>query len=210
MKAALFDLDGVVIDTEPQYTTFWQEIGRKRFPNVPDFAQQVKGCTLKEITNRWFGGSDEEKRNIQTLLDTYELQMHYPYIPGVCDFLQRLRTEGIKTALVTSSNHKKMDCVATKLPELASRFDRIFTAEDTPASKPAPDCYVIAAKTLGAEPADCVVFEDSLNGLKAGRGSGACVVGLTTSLPADTIRPLCDAIIPDFTASDVLEQLFRK
>lgn len=207
MKAALFDLDGVVLDTESQYTVFWQEIGKQRFPDVTDFARRVKGVTLKEITAQYFNGNEEDKRNIQQRLDEFELQMNYPYISGARNFLLRLKAEGIKTALVTSSNKAKMDNVYKNVPEITSLFDKIFTAEDTPASKPAPDCYIIAAQAFGARPEECVVFEDSRNGLKAGRGSGAVVVGLSTSLPEDVIRPLCDVAIPDFSNPEDIEHI---
>lgn len=208
MKVALFDLDGVILDTESLYTTFWAQIGERFFPETKDFALSVKGQTLNDIMTRWFDNSEEARKTITALLDEFELQMQYVYIPGAKDFLQKLKSEGVTSAIVTSSNNLKMDNVYRNLPELKGLVDRIFTAEDTPASKPAPDCYIIAARTMGYEPEECIVFEDSLNGLKAGRASGAKVVGLSTSLSADTIAPLCDIVIPHFENSESLKAVY--
>jgi len=79
-------------------------------------------------------------------------------------------------------------------------FDAILTSEDFAASKPDPDCYLRAARRLGARPEDCVVFEDSFNGLRSGRAAGMTVVGLATTNAADAIRPLCDHVVGDYTA----------
>lgn len=208
MKAALFDLDGVILDTEPQYTTFWAQIGERFFPETKDFALRVKGQTLNDLIARWFDGTEKTKQMIIKLLDEFELQMQYVYVPGAKEFLQKLKAEDIPTAVVTSSNQIKMDNVYRNVPEFEGLVNRIFTAEDTPASKPAPDCYILAARAMGFEPEECLVFEDSLNGLKAGRASGAKVVGLSTGLSADTIAPLCDIVIPHFNNDESLNAVF--
>ena len=77
-------------------------------------------------------------------------------------------------------------------------FDAILTSEDFERSKPDPDCYLKAAQRLGVEVGDCVVFEDSFNGLKSGRAAGMYVVGLSTTNPAEAIRPYCDEVIANY------------
>jgi HAD superfamily hydrolase (TIGR01509 family) len=77
-------------------------------------------------------------------------------------------------------------------------FDAILTSEDFERSKPDPDCYLKAAKRLGASVDECVVLEDSFNGLKSGRAAGMRVIGLATTNPAESIRPLCDEVIRDY------------
>lgn len=196
--AALFDLDGVIIDTEPQYTDFWAGVGDHFGDLGSDFALKVKGQTLNYIFETYFPSPDERKE-LARMLDEFENQMRYPLVPGALEFAAELWAAGIPTAVVTSSNAAKMSHAYSARPILPKAFTRILKAEDTPRSKPAPDCYLIAAERLGADISRCVVFEDSFNGLRAGRAAGAHVVGLSTSNPAEAIAPLADVVIPDFT-----------
>jgi HAD superfamily hydrolase (TIGR01509 family) len=194
IRALLLDLDGVVLDTEGQYSAFWGWVGREKFPHVPDFARRIKGQTLVRIKADYFA-SEEDLAWIDRELDTFERQMDYPYVPGAEELLRECMERGIPTALVTSSDQAKMRKVHERHPELAGLFARIFTAEDFQRSKPAPDCYIGAARLLGLNPAECIVVEDSPNGLRAARDSGACVVGITTTCPAEQIRPLADVLV---------------
>ena len=199
-RAALFDLDGVVFDTEPQYTVFWGAQCREFHPEHPGLEQEIKGQTLVQIYDAWFSGPLADKQALITeRLDRYEQQMDYCYVTGFEAFVERLRREGVKTAVVTSSNRAKMEVVYGKHPEFKGLFDAILTSEDFERSKPDPDCYLKAAQRFGVEPDDCVVFEDSFNGLKSGRAAGMYVVGLATTNPADAIRPYCDEVVSDFT-----------
>ena len=200
MKAALFDLDGVVFDTEPQYTVFWGAQCREFHPEHPGLEHEIKGQTLVQIYDAWFSGPLTEKQPLITRrLDDYERQMHYDYLPGFEAYVCALRQRGVKTAVVTSSNRPKMEAVYESHPEFRKLFDAILTSEDFSASKPNPDCYLKAAERFGVQSVDCVVFEDSFNGLKAGRAAGMYVVGLATTNPENAIRPLCDEVIRDFT-----------
>lgn len=199
MRAALFDLDGVVFDTEPQYTVFWGAQCREFHPEHPGLEQEIKGQTLVQIYDAWFSGPLAAKQTIITeRLNDYERQMHYDYLAGFETYIAALRRQGVRTAVVTSSNHAKMLAVYASHPEFQGLFDAILTSEDFSASKPDPDCYLKAAARLGVDREYCVVFEDSFNGLKSGRAAGMYVVGLATTNPADAIRPLCDRVISDY------------
>jgi len=199
MKAALFDLDGVVFNTEPQYTVFWGEQCREFHPEHPGLEHEIKGQTLVQIYDAWFAGPLAEKQQLITSrLNEFEKQMDYAYIAGFEDYIKDLRKQGIKTAVVTSSNQIKMEAVYQHHPEFKDLFDAILTSEDFERSKPDPDCYLKAAERFGVNPEDCVVFEDSFNGLKSGRAAGMRVIGLATTNPAESIRPLCDEVIRDY------------
>ena len=100
---------------------------------------------------------------------------------------------------MTSSNRQKMASVYRAHPEFKVIFDAILTSEDFAESKPSPDCYLKAAARFGVPPMECVVFEDSFNGLRAGRAAGMKVVGLTTTNPESSIKELSDFQIPDYT-----------
>ncbi len=198
-KAALFDLDGVVLDTESQYSIFWGEMGHIYHPDIAHFDQLIKGQTLTQILDGWFATMPEVHEELIDHLNTFEQQMTFPYIAGADAFVQALRNEGVQTAIVTSSNKPKMEQVLRQRPELTTLFDAILTAEDFAASKPDPDCYLRAAAHFQLPASACVVFEDSINGLKAAQASGAVVVGLATTNPRETIRPMADVVIDDFT-----------
>lgn len=199
MKAALFDLDGVVFDTEPQYTVFWGAQCRLYHPEHPGLEHEIKGQTLTQIYDRWFSGPLEQEQAVITRrLDEYEAGMDYCYIAGFTDYIARLRSRGVLTAVVTSSNIMKMEAVYRQHPEFKGMFDAILTSEDFKHSKPHPDCYLKAAARFGLQPEECVVFEDSFNGLRSGRAAGMCVVGLATTNPVDAISGLSDMQITDY------------
>ena len=198
-KAALFDLDGVVFDTEPQYTVFWGSMCRLYHPEHPGLEHEIKGSTLDQIFDRWWAGPLESEREAVTQrLNDFEASMNYDYIEGLQEFLAYLRRNGVKTAIVTSSNRQKMDSVYRSRPEPSLLFDDILTSEDFTESKPSPQCYLRAAQRLGAEPQDCVVFEDSFNGLRSGRAAGMFVVGLATTNSREAIAPLSDIQIDNY------------
>lgn len=198
MKLALFDLDGVIIDTESQYSVFWANIGKNFLPEIPDFAQRIKGQSLVQIYRGFFGAQNVVQAEITKQLDAFEKQMTYPLFDGVVEFLDELQSQGIPAAVVTSSNLQKMENVVRVHPHFSQWFTRIFTAEDSAVSKPAPDCYLNAAQRLGFDIADCVVFEDSLNGLKSGRAAGARVLGIASSHPVDVIVSYSDFVVEKF------------
>jgi HAD superfamily hydrolase (TIGR01509 family) len=199
LKAALFDLDGVVFDTEPQYTVFWGGICRQYHPEHPGLEHEIKGQTLTQIYDRWFSGPLlSEQDSITARLNDYEQQMHYDYIAGFEPLIATLHHHGVKTAVVTSSNIPKMESVYRYQMGFCSLFDAILTSEDFERSKPDPDCYIKAAQRLETENDECIVFEDSFNGLKSGRAAGMTVVGLATTNTVEAIKPLSDLQLKDY------------
>lgn len=198
-RAALFDFDGTLVDTEPQYSLFWGEQGRRYHPETPNFDKIIKGQTLGQIFDGHFAGMDDVQRRIVEELNEFEKNMHFDYIRGAREFVGQLRAQGVKTAIVTSSNDLKMASVYASRPELKELFDLILTADMFTRSKPDPDCFLTAASLLGCPPEECIVFEDSRHGLQAGRSAGMKVIGLATTLPTDVIAPMADEVWDDFT-----------
>ena len=210
LKAALFDLDGVVFDTEPQYTVFWGSQCRLYHPEHPGLEHEIKGSTLTQIYDRWFSGPlASEQAVITERLNEFEAQMQFEYISGFEQLIADLHAHGVKTAVVTSSNQPKMESVYRAQPGFRQLFDAILTSEDFEYSKPHPDCYLKAAARFGAAPEECIVFEDSFNGLKSGRAAGMKVVGVATTNTAEAIAALSDNQITDYTSTDyqLLERL---
>ena len=203
LRAALFDLDGVVFNTEPQYTVFWGEQCRLYHPDHPGLEHEIKGATLLQIYDRWWTGPLVKERDVVTRrLDEFEAQMQFNYIEGFTDFIADLRAHGVRTAVVTSSNVPKMQSVYRQRPEFRSLFDAILTSEDFAESKPSPDCYLRGAARFGLSPEDCIVFEDSFNGLRSGRAAGMFVVGLATTNERSAIDPLSDYQLDNYKQID--------
>ncbi len=196
--AALFDFDGVVMDTESQYSKFWKEMGKKYHPETENFELCVKGQTLKLIYDKYFAGMTTEQETITEALNRFEEEMVYEYVPGVEEFINDLQAHGVKTAVVTSSNNEKMEKVYRVHPELKTTFDKILTAEYFSKSKPDPDCYLLGAKVFDTVTDNCFVFEDSFNGLESGRRAEMTVIGLSTTNSRASIVDKADLVIPDF------------
>lgn len=197
-KAALFDLDGTLFDTEGQYSVFWGATARKYRPDIPGLENIIKGTTLVQIFERYFPNPEWQAQIIKGL-DDWERQMHYEFIPGALNYLRDLKAHGVKCAVVTSSNIKKMQSVALQMPEFNTLFDRVLTSEDFSASKPDPFCYLLGAQVFGCNINECVVFEDAFTGLQAGRSAGIFTFGLATYNTPDAIRDKCDYVLRDFT-----------
>ena len=198
---ALFDLDGVILDTEGSYTAFWDDYGSRHF-SEKDFGLKIKGQTLVKILGDYFP-EENERKSITDAINDFERNMSYPFVPGVEDYIKSLKSNGIRTAVVTSSNLLKMDNVYRCHPGFREMFDMILTSEDFSESKPSPYCYLKAMRLFGAGPEDCVVFEDSLAGLQAARASGAFVTALTTTNPEEVVRNYADLVIRDFNDSGI-------
>ena len=198
---ALFDLDGVILDTEGSYTAFWDDYGSRHF-SEKDFGLKIKGQTLVKILDDYFP-EENERKAITDAINDFERKMSYPFVPGVENYIKSLKSNGIRTAVVTSSNLLKMENVYRCHPGFREMFDMILTSEDFSESKPSPYCYLKAMRLFGAGPEDCVVFEDSLAGLQAARASGAFVTALTTTNPEEVVRNYADLVIRDFNDSGI-------
>lgn len=196
--ALLFDFDGVVMDTETQYTHFWDEQGQKHLQR-DNFCALIKGQTLGQIFDKYFINELYATRAVvEADLNRFEEQMSYEYIPGAQQFITSLRQQGVPMALVTSSGQEKMNRVYRIHPELKEYFDCIITGEMVTHSKPNPECFLKAIHHFGVAPAQCIVFEDSLHGLAAGQACGAFVVGLSTTYPHEVIVPKAHTVIANF------------
>ena len=196
--AALFDFDGVVVDTEPQYSLFWDEKGKKYHPEIPEFGHHIKGQTLIQIYSQFFLQPEGLQSEITRELLDYETRMSFEFIPGVVDFMKELRLKGVKIAIVTSSNDQKMANAHRALPELKSMVDYIVTADKVSHSKPHPECFLLGAESVQVPVENCVVFEDSFHGIESGRRAGMKVIGLATTNPASSIEDTVSLVIPDF------------
>lgn len=207
-KIALFDFDGVIVDTEPIYDIFWNEAAERYGLGIPNFADIIKGTTMPHIMETYFSGYPEDFRRMVLRESTeYESNMPLPLMPGSLEFLNILKSNGVQMGLVTSSDQTKIDR-AFAMYDMQDLFDTIVTADRITRGKPDPMCYLLAADDLNVSPSECLVFEDSFAGIQAGNAAGMRVIGLSTTNPVETLTDKVYQVIPNFesvTFKDYLE-----
>lgn len=192
----LFDFDGTIVDSERHYNDYWTEKGNACLPHIKDFHLLAKGQALSRFLNEYF--PQDIHQTIVDELDELDTQIPYDYIEGAEEFLKYLKSLGIKTGLVTNSEDLKMNFVYGIKPELLSYFDTIVTRDRVDQPKPDPQGYLLAAKELFAKPENCIVFEDSLIGMEAGRNAGMKVIGLATTHSREVIQSNADQVIDNY------------
>jgi beta-phosphoglucomutase len=206
-RAVIFDMDGVLADTEEHHLESWRVLLSRRFGLLP----------APEVIRATFGQSNERILPILlppgTVLGAAEMALlseekeaayrdsargRVRPLPGVEDFLRWLRRKGIPAAVGTSGPPENVRFI---LEEFGWRglFAALVDRSSFAASKPAPDCFLEAAARLGALPGRCLVFEDSLHGLTAARRAGAAAAAIATTYPEEVIAPFGRWTFRDFT-----------
>ncbi|MCM1428789.1 MAG: HAD family phosphatase [Clostridium sp.] len=192
--AFLFDLDGVLVDSEREYTRIWETINQEYPTGVENFEIKIKGTTLTNILATYYP-EPEERANVEKMLYKLEQEMVYSYCIGAKELLDSIRDRQIPTALVTSSNDIKMAHLYKDLPHFKEFFVKVIDDHCVHHSKPDPEGYLLGAEATDVEISHCCVVEDSLQGVRAGRCAGAYVVGVAGTLPKETLAPECDIVV---------------
>lgn len=200
--AMLFDLDGVLVDSESRYTEIWDDINSHFPTGVENFSRKIKGMTLTEIFNVYFPDTSTHAP-ITEMLNYAEQRMKYDLKPGVETLLQTLQDRNIPAVMVTSSNDLKMSKLWRQQPQLRDYFRQIITADMITHSKPDPEGYLLGARLAECPPERCAVFEDSAQGVKAGHLAGAMVIGVSGTLTPDKLEPWADFIVDTLEGFDV-------
>ncbi|MCL1852783.1 MAG: HAD family phosphatase [Peptococcaceae bacterium] len=181
VRAVLWDLDGVLIDSEPGYFVAIGEMMRSLgYPYGEKEAAKIKGSSYKNIAEML--ALDEPPEEIQRLyIDVLMGSVRdnvSGLIDGVTDFLDRMRAMGIKMAIGSSSPRRLVDYVVEKFG-LGTWMSVMVTGCDKEHGKPAPDIYLECAKLLEVNPEGCLVIEDSTNGILSGKRAGMRVCAFT-------------------------------
>lgn len=201
-STVLFDFDGVLVDTEWAIYDAWHRTFHANGHPLPldvytqcigsDFATWSPKTHLEELTGQAFDWHDLDTRRQAEIVR--DLDGEGP-MPGVVNFLEKLRQQGVRTAVVSSSSHHWVDGWLEKLG-LGHWFETVVCRGDAPRIKPAPDLYLEAVRRLGVQPADCLIIEDSLNGIKAARAAGIEVWGVPNRVTACLDFSLAGAVFP--------------
>lgn len=193
LKAVLFDMDGVLLDSE-------EFICRAGIMMFREKGYEVAPEDFLEFTgmgeNRYLGGV-AEKNGIPFELErdkarTYEIYGEIvrgklePFA-GVVEFIEACRKRGLKLAVASSADPPKVNINLEEIGIPASTFGTVVTGLDIEHKKPAPDIFLKAAENLGVHASECLVIEDAISGVAAGKAAGAKVLALTTSFPAEEL-----------------------
>lgn len=201
IRGVLFDMDGLVLDTERLYTRFWMEASRCcGFSMTLEQALGMRSLGAKDGASRILSyfGPDADYQRIRAkrieLMDAFIEKEGVIPKPGIRELLRYLKEHGIKTAIATSSPIARAQAHLGSLG-LAEQFDAICSSHDVAHPKPAPDIYIHAAATLGLKPEECLALEDSPAGILSAYRAGCF-----------------PAMIPDLDQPDeeILQILFAK
>ena len=207
MQAVIFDMDGVLVDSEPLYEQHLQAFLIQIGVTQPELLTvSLKGVNsrdtntlLIETFNLEYEIEELITMSRQAYLDHLNSLENLPSIPGVVGLVKQLIKSGYTLALASSASAKRIDLFLTKL-KLNRYFPVIACGDDVERSKPAPDIFLLAAKKLGVKPKDCVVIEDAQNGVRAAKSAGMkCIAYAGSDHNTDDLSE-ADVIIKDFTA----------
>lgn len=202
--AFLFDLDGVVVDSNGLHVDSWKEVARRHGFDCPDPDHIGKcglrtGAVIRDLL-RWPVSPDEAARIGSEKEEIYREWIRRDgirAIPGVLDFLAEARRLGIPCAVGSSAPRENVDLCLEAL-QLREIFAATVSGADVARGKPAPDIFLKAAERIGANPERCLVFEDAPAGIAAAHAAGMRVVALQTSHEREELAD-ADELAPDFT-----------
>jgi HAD superfamily hydrolase (TIGR01509 family) len=211
LEAVLFDMDGVIVDSEPLWSEAEKQLlARRNLRYSPSLksammgrdARGAVGCLIEHYGLAETVGELMEERN-QLIAEFFK--EHLKAIPGALELVRSLMAAGIMTGLVSSSPKPLVELALEKL-SVTVLFDLILSGDQVVRGKPAPDIYITAAENLGVKPEYCLVIEDAPHGVAAAKGAGMCCLAVSTSVSGEELA-LADKVVSGFEEVNV--QLLR-
>lgn len=214
-QAVIFDMDGIIIDSEP----FWKEADIKAYGRVgiqltAEQCAITTGLGMREAVQYWYNRHPWTGRTLEQVAEDIEntvidlVQEHGKPMKGLDYILDFLEKKHISLALASSSNMRVIETVLDKL-NIKHRFKVYHSAQFEKAGKPAPDVFLTAANKLGVKPENCLVFEDSANGMLAAKAAGMKLVGIPDAHFINDPRiKVADYLISSFY--EVTDELWKK
>ena len=216
--AAIFDMDGTLIDNTPYHFKSWQALLKKYHKgelSKETYYTEISGVPVLDTIRKFFG-ADHDEAGLKALLNEKEEFYRNIYgsyvapVNGLVPFLTALKAAGVKMAMATSATIEDVNFILDRIP-IRDDFNEIVNSSMMNKPKPNPDIFLKAAETLNMPASKCVVFEDSLAGIRAANSAGMKVVAITTGHPASDLRPV-DIVINDYSELTMqkLAALFEK
>ena len=201
-KGAIFDMDGVLFDTEKLYHETWGELAKERRISLGDrFIMEISGTNgerMRRVVEKYYqvpNGSvviDECMDRMQK-----KLEIHVPEKKGVREILEYFHGLNMPIAVASSSSAQQIESNLLR-SGIRDYFSEIVSGSEVKNGKPSPDIFLLAAKRIGCKAEECFVFEDSENGVKAGHSAGCFTIMVPDLIePSDEIQPICSRICRD-------------
>lgn len=176
-KAIIFDMDGLVIDSEPYWKIAEKTVfGKYGLLLSDDLLRQVMGFRLSEVVAHWYNyqpwpepNFKQTENEILTLVQSLIIE-NAEALPGIIELFEQLKKYNYKIAIASSSNMSLIEAVVQKL-NIGSYIDLLWSAQYEPYGKPHPAIFITTAQKLNVKPEDCVVLEDSINGVIAAKAA---------------------------------------
>ncbi len=206
-KAVVFDMDGVIFDSERAVMQCWKEVASRH--NIPDIEKAILACTgttmvrTREIMLNLYGADfpyDEYARESSVIFHSRYDGGRLPMKPGVKELLTFLKEHDKKIALASST---RQQVVTDELRDagIIEYFDRIICGDMVSRSKPAPDIFLKACEELNISPSDSYAIEDSYNGIRAAHAADLHPIMVPDLLPADEeMQSLAEIVLPNLTS----------
>ncbi len=202
LKGAIFDMDGLLFDTEKVYQETWGELARERGIRLPeDFKYHICGTSgdlAYEVVSKYFHTADGRAIAEECYARVAEkVKTGVDIKKGVVEILGKFKEAGVKCAVASSSS---MEVIAGNLARagISSCFEAVASGPEVMNGKPAPDIFLLAAERLGLPPEECYVFEDAVNGILAADAAGMKPVMVPDLMqPDEKIRKLCIGVFSD-------------
>lgn len=202
----IFDMDGVIVHSNPAHKKAIQIFCEKHNQDVSEtfLHERLYGRTNKEWIPELFGELTPKKlkeladEKEQLFRDLFEPEEHI--VQGIHSFLEDLKSHDVAMAVATSAPVENADYILSRL-DIRPFFDVVLDSSHVSKGKPDPEVYLKASEALGKSPENCIVFEDSIAGVKAGLGAECYVVGVTTTHTEDEFEA-CHRVIDDFEQVD--------
>lgn len=207
LKAVLFDMDGVIVNTEPLHKKAYFQMFHDVGINVSDaLFESFTGASTIEIcqalcTRFQLNEAPEtlvkiKRKHFKVLFDTDNT---LDLIPGVLELIKNYHSNGLTLVLASSASMPNINRIFTRF-NLDQYFVAKLSGADLPKSKPHPEIFIKAAETSGHKPSECVVIEDSTNGIKAAKGANIYCVGYNSYHSKNQDYSLADIVVDDFKA----------
>ena len=204
MKAVIFDMDGVLVDSQPYH--FKADIDTMaEYGVVKDqkFYEKFAGTLtsdrmriLKDLFKLDIPVEEMVKKREDMILEIMAREDIKP-VSGIPEFLKSIKNRGLKTAVASSSGYDLIGLILSRLG-ISEYFDSITSGNDVKRGKPSPDIFLLAAERIGAEPSECLVVEDSENGVKAAKSAGMKALGYINPTSGYQCLDMADFITDDF------------
>ncbi len=209
-KGVIFDMDGLLFDTEAVWQRNWSRAAADMGIDLPEaFRKEICGTSgeiMKRVIEKYYSVDDgtEIMQNVINGVHS-DLKDNVPEKPGLHEILEHFRNKGMKMAVASSSSQAQIESNCRNAGIL-EYFDALVSGAQIGKSKPAPDIFLAAAEKIGIAPEDCYVFEDAFNGVQAGYAAGSAVIMIPDmTAPTDEIRAMTYAVYDNLlTAKDNL------